>query len=60
MFTSILAAIAGIATIVGAGYGIFKYVTWRFSSTPEEKKEAIDQDVDKEEKKFDDTGRPTW
>lgn len=58
MLTSVLSAIAAIATIVGAGYGIFKWVVWKASTTPEQTKEDVDKKVDDEESKVKQTGRP--
>lgn len=53
-----LAALASIGTIVGALYGVFKYIAWVSAKTPEESKEEIDKTVDDEEKKVRQTGRP--
>lgn len=55
---SILGAIGSIATIVGAVYGIFKWITWKTASTPEGHKEGVDQDVSNEENQVKKTGRP--
>lgn len=56
----LFAAIGGVATIVGAGYGIFRYFAWRFTKTPAEQDQDIDKQVEDEEKKIESGGRPTW
>lgn len=56
--TTFFAAVAGLATIAGAVYGIFKYIAWRLTPTAEQQKENTDADVQKEEDGFESTGRP--
>lgn len=54
------AVLGSLATICGAVYGVFKLVVWLGSKTPQQKKEEIDQAVQQEEQKVEQTGRPQW
>lgn len=54
MFASIVTIFGGIAAV----FGIFKLGVWLVRKTPEQKKEAIDQDVANDENTTTTTGRP--
>lgn len=43
---------------LSALYGVFKYAVWKDQTTPEQKREQIDQQVDEEEQQAERTGRP--
>lgn len=47
-----------VGTIGGLIFYAVKRVDWGLSSTPEEKKEAIDKDQQKRQEEFEKTGRP--
>lgn len=53
-----MTGLAAVAGIVAAVYGIFKWATWKFQKTPEEKREEIDSDVRKEQEEYEKKGRP--
>ena len=55
---SILTALGSVAAISTAVYGIFRWVTWKFQTTPQGKKEDISRGVEDEEKRTKETGRP--
>jgi len=58
MITSVLAAIASLSTIIAAVYGILRLAAYTFSSTSEQTKEKVDEDVAKEQEAVKQTGRP--
>jgi hypothetical protein len=53
-----LEAIGGVAAIVSAAYGVFRWLTWKFKTTPEAAKEEVDRRVDQEQIQFEQDGRP--
>lgn len=58
MLTTILGAVGGIAAIVTACYGVFKWITWKFQTTPEQADQDIDSQEQANKQKAEETGRP--
>lgn len=56
--TTIIAALGGVAAIVGGIIWLAKYSAWSLQKTPEQTKEGIDAEVDKEVDEMEKTGRP--
>jgi hypothetical protein len=55
---TVLAAIASVGGIVGAVYGIFKWVVWQAKKTEDQLNQSIDQKVKSDSDKEQSTGRP--
>lgn len=56
--SAILGALGGVAGIVAAVYGIFKWAAWKLESTPEGTKEEVDEEIARKKKAVEDGGRP--
>jgi hypothetical protein len=54
----IAGGIAGVATIATIVWSVFRYVAVRVEKTPEEIKQDIQHQLNEEEKKAKETGRP--
>lgn len=58
MLTTLAAIVGGLATISTLVIGVFKWITWKTQTTPEQSKENIDAQVAAEQAKGEQTGRP--
>lgn len=56
--TAVAGIIGGIAAIVGAVYGLFKWFSWKYATSPEDAREGVDEEVQKKKKAVEDGGRP--
>lgn len=54
----IIAAIIAVAGALTAVVSVFKWFTWKLQKTPQQTKEDIDQNIQKSEDNFSNTGRP--
>lgn len=55
---SVLSIIAGLATITGAIFGIFKWITWRTQVTQDQKNQNIDKQEEDNKNAAKESGRP--
>jgi hypothetical protein len=56
--STILAALGSVAGIVGAVYGVFKWVTWQAQKTEDQINQDVDAQVKSDSTKEQNTGRP--